>query len=246
MRNQSVTPTGRIAALSALADHRSRRVVAVVESSDAPVRVADLVGRLVARGDDEQPAEGDRGSERSARLRLVHAVLPELEETGLVRWDRPAGLVAAAQHPVLDEPGIDGLLAADEEWDEALSAVAHERRPVVLAVLAAHEEPMGRRELAAAVHAREERRPGTDPGTVTGVDASLHHVHLPVLSDAGLVEPAGADRVEVADHPLVDALVGGARVASSGEAADRTDGSIDDRRVGDGPGDIGRAFGPIS
>jgi hypothetical protein len=243
VRSLSAGQAGRCAALSALADHRNRRIVSTVRERDAPSSKDELAARLAA-GTDELPTAAARERGRSIRLHLVHAVLPELDDAGLVRWDRTSGLVAAAAHPLFDDAGIEQLLAAGEEWDDEFSAVARERRLVLLDALARRDEAMDRRELAAAVHGREARRPDAEPSTVGAVRASLHHVHLPVLADAGLVEyDPGAGRVAAADHPLLDALGDDSRAAGSGSTGEPAEESGDDRSVEAATGEVGCTSG---
>lgn len=243
MGSLSARQAGRCEALSALADHRSRRVVSIVRERDAPVSEDELAARLAA-GADEPPTADARDQRRSTRLHLIHAALPELDDAGLVRWDRASGHVAAASHPLFDDAGIEHLLAAGEAWDDQISAVARERRLVLLDVLARRDEEMDRRDLAATVHAQEARRPDAEPGSAGAVHASLHHVHLPVLADAGLVEyDPGAGRVAAVDHPLLDALCDDTRAATSGSTGDQAEESDDERPVEDATGEVGCASG---
>ena len=73
--------------------------------------------------------------------------------------------------------------AADLSDDERLHLLSNERRRVVLAVLADSELPLTVDEIAPAV----ERRVSGNPHRRT-VRVSLHHVHLPMLADRGVLE----------------------------------------------------------
>lgn len=63
------------------------------------------------------------------------------------------------------------------------------RRRTILEVLEADEVPVALEDLAAAVRERE-----PDDATERTVRIALHHVHLPVLDDAGFLEYDPDDR----------------------------------------------------
>lgn len=92
--------------------------------------------------------------------------------------------------------------AADLSDDEQLQLLSNERRRAVLAVLAEAEVPLTVDEIAPAV---ERRVPG-NPHRRT-VRVSLHHVHLPMLADLGVLEYDPDDhRVEAlatGDEPVL-------------------------------------------
>lgn len=72
--------------------------------------------------------------------------------------------------------------------DAILSILAHPQRRDVLSVLrAASDHTATLDECVTYVVRQEEKRTGTRPGHDL-VEASLHHVHVPKLVDAGIVE----------------------------------------------------------
>lgn len=87
--------------------------------------------------------------------------------------------------------------------DEVYEALSNERRRLVLTVLEEGTTPMDLPVLARRVaRAETDREGGSVSGsTVERVTISLHHLHLPKLDDAGLVEYDAEDNavVEVND-----------------------------------------------
>ncbi|WP_327053882.1 DUF7344 domain-containing protein [Halomicrococcus gelatinilyticus] len=83
--------------------------------------------------------------------------------------------------------------------DHLFDLFASERRRILLAVLHERSPPLSSAELAEAVAAREADDAPRD--LVERVQVSLHHAHLPKLSDAGLVsyDPAQSVVRDVAD-----------------------------------------------
>lgn len=75
-----------------------------------------------------------------------------------------------------------------------------ERRRVTLEVLTDWSAPVDVEDLAAAVAERE--ADGADESTVRRVTVSLHHLHLPKMAEAGVVDyDPGAARVESCPSP---------------------------------------------
>jgi hypothetical protein len=79
---------------------------------------------------------------------------------------------------------VTSELSADERY-RVLSA---ERRRLTLDVVADRTAPVGLDDVARAVARRETDADVPDAAAVERVAVSLHHVHLPKLSDAGVVQ----------------------------------------------------------
>ncbi|MFC6718043.1 hypothetical protein ACFQGT_10430 [Natrialbaceae archaeon GCM10025810] len=95
-------------------------------------------------------------------------------------------------HPIRGSHDANDLLESDRH-----RILAGERRGMALDVLAGQEPPIELAELAAGIAARENGADAVDEEIVARVACSLHHVHLPLLSDCGLIEYAtDANRIE--------------------------------------------------
>ncbi|MFC6768602.1 DUF7344 domain-containing protein [Natrinema soli] len=134
---------------------------------------------------------------------LIHAHVPRLVDAGLVtqRTDGGETTVALAEHPIFESKWVRSLLAdpigetlpIDETTvDRTLEALRNPRRRTVCAVLSRRRGTVSVTDLAAAVVAREggdgTRLVDVTEPECTTVSAALVHEHLPVLSEAGLVE----------------------------------------------------------
>ena len=91
-----------------------------------------------------------------------------------------------------------------DEGSELYRALADERRRAILSVLPRSDTPLSESQLARFVAARENE---DSPNSVTSVDCeriqvSLHHVHLPHLEAAGLIERGDADQFDCTQHPF--------------------------------------------
>lgn len=165
---------------SALRELRTRRGDVDVKEL-ATVTAATVTGRDLA---EVTPDERD-----AVHWRLVHTHLHKLVEGGLVEWDDEAGTVRTSNHPVLGDERFERLLTTDaEDWDAVLTAVQSERRRFAVVELA-DAGTLDRATLARRVTARE-RGVATSAVPAAAVEdarVSLHHVHAPILADAGLV-----------------------------------------------------------
>ena len=81
-----------------------------------------------------------------------------------------------------------GMTVEDLEPDDRHRVLASERRRLVLDILEGNERAVGVEELARGVAAREDGIESVDDETVSSVVLSLHHQHLPVMSEAGVLE----------------------------------------------------------
>lgn len=189
------------ATLSVLADRRDRRLLAFLWDRSEPVTERTLAAEVAAGTGTSRGASPEEV--RSARLRLVNASLPKLRSVGLIDWDRAEGTVTTTSHPAFSDTQLEQFLAGDPDELAALATLArHERRRVVLAALAGHDGSAALDDLAVTVAVQERDHAGTD-GT-DDVLASLYHVHLPALADAGLVEFDPDERTAAYDPPAFD------------------------------------------
>lgn len=176
----------RTRVLDVLTDARRRRVLDIVVDRGTATE-ADLAAELAVTGTVTSQGSG-RNATRTLRIDLRHVHLPKLADAELVSWDRTNASVTTTDDPCFDAPWFGQLLEIDgERWDDAIAAVANDRRRVVLAVLESEDGRQTRDELAYDVAAREaDGEPSVD--VVASVRVQLHHVHLPLLDDAGVAE----------------------------------------------------------
>lgn len=172
---------------TALADRQRRLVLDVLDERAAPVDERALATQLAAHRRGVEPEAVTDDDRQRALLALRHEVLPVLEEARLV--DRRSAGLTTAQHAVADHPVIQRVLDAVPP-DDVLVALANGRRRDVCAILAGRESAMDRRALATRLVAREydvalEDVPDRE---VDDVLTTLHHVHLPTLEDADVLE----------------------------------------------------------
>ena len=189
----------------ALASARARRVVGELRFRSGPVSPEDLAAALARETRDRQ-SEAGGDEERRILLSLTHSVLPALEDCGLV--ERTDAGVVATDHPILSDPAVRRLLDSDDDAvDRIFRALSSTRRRHVLSILERRDAGLELRSLGEAVVERERELASADADapTVDEVCASLHHVHLPALEAAGLIETVGdGDRVTYVGHPALD------------------------------------------
>ena len=83
----------------------------------------------------------------------------------------------------------DGPTENEPSVDELFDVLGDERRRRVLAVLAERQSPIDAKQLAFAVATRGNDDTVTlSESVVEDVHVTLHHVHLPKLDEAGLVD----------------------------------------------------------
>lgn len=92
---------------------------------------------------------------------------------------------------------------AVSDLDIQFDLLADSRRQLALRVLDEHESPVTLRDLANEIVTREHDAalPNVPSSAVRDVHASLHHVHLPKLSDADVIDyDTTRNRVTGVDH----------------------------------------------
>lgn len=179
--------TAETSAFECLSSRRRRVTLSVLGSRSDPLPVDELVARVADRtADGSDPTPRER-----VRALLHHVDLPKLAEAGFVA--RHDGAVELADHPVLADPVVEQALdspLSEDRLDAVFAALADARRQRVLRVLREMGHALAPREIAILVAAREaDTSPQNVPvEAVDPVHAAIHHVHLPKLDEAGLVE----------------------------------------------------------
>lgn len=168
-------------------NHR-RRLLVILRECEEPATERELADRLAATkaGGSVENDSVERIRRLLGRLRHVH--LPKLDEAGLVRWNGTAETVSLTDHPVHDDAQLQRFVQTEADgWDDVISSLADGRRRAVLAALESRRGHVARDALARDVATREG---GGEPstGTADEVEGQLHHIHLPKLEQAGLVE----------------------------------------------------------
>ncbi|MFW6321176.1 MAG: DUF7344 domain-containing protein [Halohasta sp.] len=127
--------------LLVLSNRRQRTVLGVL-AEQWSLSVTELVGRLVAIEQDTPRAEVDPAEIERTRIDLVHVRLPQLAAAGFVTTSRESAEVRLADHPLLDVPHIEWLLAAADAWDDIPPGVAVGRNRTIRAILEASPSPL--------------------------------------------------------------------------------------------------------
>lgn len=125
-----------------------------------------------------------------------------------------------------DSPDVDGNGSGDSgelAVDAVFDAMADQLRRHVIRCLPEEGHAVGLSELAWAVAEVEAAESGTDiaPETVTDIETSLYHLHVPKLEAAGVVE-YDQDRNLVRVSTGADQFDRAASLADSGTSRDGT------------------------
>ena len=189
---------------------RSRRRLLAALYDNAPVALTrDELATYVAPVAHPDADESERDAVQRARVSLHHVHVPKLVAAGLVREDPDSGSLSLTDHPAFDDTGIVDVLddetdADSERLDALFTALADLRRRTVLDVLShqygpIHVDTLARELGAADANVAESEVPDDD---IDRLLTGLHHVHLPILSDAGLVTyDRDAETVSYTGHP---------------------------------------------
>lgn len=174
---------------TAVANHRRRHILTLLLDRMSPVTEEDLAINLAATEQEKSLLAVTEEEVQSIRTGLTHVQLPALENANLVSWDRTTETVTTTDHPAPQDPKFTRIIETDAHgWDDVLANLAYTRRRIVLSILKDQKAPISRTALAQRITTYE-----TDEGTTSDVDpsealcASLHHVHLPRLQQAGFI-----------------------------------------------------------
>lgn len=188
--------------LDCLNDRRRRQILQVLGNTSESVTERELAEKLVVDSGKESIEDVAEATIEGVRIRLQHVHLPRLDDAGLVNWNEDEETVESTDHPIYDDPEFQQLLEIGcDDWDEAVGSLVDGRRHRILSVLESREDSVRRDVLAHEIAAREANAEAwTD--AVDSIRSELHHVHLPKLESAGLVEYDVDDgTVTYPDHP---------------------------------------------
>lgn len=165
-----------------LSSARRRQALAALVESSAPVSEDALALYVLSRERDEPVAAVSDDDRTQAQAGLQHRHLPMLADAGLVHWDQNHGTVTTADHPLFDDSTFRRLLERPGAVsDDVISCLADERRRSVIDALETNGE-MDLDDLAREVSRR------ADDESTDDVLVDLHHLHVPKLADAGIVD----------------------------------------------------------
>jgi len=195
------------AVFACLGSSERRRVLQLVhERAPDSVPLEAVPTAVAARTNRKQPGDVTREERRDTEVALHHVHLPELTDAGLVERDDEA--IAIADHPAFEDSSVVDVLEGDvrtsaESLDAFFAAIADERRRDVLDVLSHQFDRIHVETLARELLTDAETNASEVPAeAVRDALVGLHHVDLPTLADADLVEyDADAGTVEYAGHP---------------------------------------------
>jgi DNA-binding transcriptional ArsR family regulator len=180
-REDGTTPG---AVFDVLGSERRRILLAVLRDRKGSMTVRDLAAEIATRenGGDASPDDCDR-----IHTTLVHAHLPKLEHAGLVRRGPNERVALAADSPVRT-PRFQMLLRTAGSWDAGVEVLSDRRRREILSVLTDGADQLDLEELARRIVTEERAGSGSDDLDVDEVRVVLHHVHLPKLDGADVVD----------------------------------------------------------
>ena len=160
---------------------RRLRVLAVLGTRRTRLSLMDLTTEIV-EGEDRDVSTGQ--ARHDVRISLVHNHLPRLAEYDLVEWDVDAGVELVGEPPV-HPADISALLdlCDGEDDDRLLEALVHPVRMRVVSFLSERDRTVSIDTLASELAGRD----GV-PSDPDRAKLSLHHAHLPMLADAGILE----------------------------------------------------------
>lgn len=177
-----------------LADSDRRRLLEFLyERAHESLTLRDLGAYLASLSREHLQDRESTGGLQQALTSLYHTHLPKLEAAELV--DREGGTVTVTDHPAFRDEGIVDVISNEgiadaESLDALFDGLADARRRTILDSLSHQFHPIHTETLAREVGAKEQGTCESEvpEGDVAGILVRLRHVHLPKLSDAGLIE----------------------------------------------------------
>ena len=182
------------ALLKALADKRRRHILSVLAWRDEGIDETELA-TAIASVEMEKPCDEVTDEQREqVRMGLRHIHLSTLERDGLIERTEEEETISIADDSITENRRVARLLQSPEEVsktaEQLFSTLAHERRQTIVSILRESDGSLSLKALGTEIVAREEGKDVAEieNETVEKALISLHHSHLPKLSDAGLLE----------------------------------------------------------
>jgi len=174
-------------ALRVLAEHRRHRaIVRCLRTEDSLARGA-LARHVVARCRDCPVGEVTDADRRRVTADLHHDHLPRLTSVGLIERGGDGVTLAVDPDRVTALECVDADEASAEAWEAVAVLLADDRRELVVSMLETVAKPVSLADLAVGLASREYRRQSAPAEAVDAARRSLHHVHLPLLDEVGVV-----------------------------------------------------------
>lgn len=193
-----------------LANGDRRRIVGFVsDRAPEPAPIEELVTALAASSAGKARKGVTTEERQQAAVALRHVHLPKLTAAEIVECDTDGDAVSLTDHLAFQDPGIrevieDDVSTGSKSLDTLFRAIADTRRRTILDVLSHQLGPIHLETLARELRTydRDVRESAVPAEEVDPVLKSLHHVDLPHLSEAGLIEyDADAETVAYEGHP---------------------------------------------
>lgn len=168
----------------AAVSHERRWTVLSVLDREGPMDLEALARAVVTEATGPVGAEAAADTVERAALELVHLHLPKLEAAGLVSRTDDTVRACLDEHDTV--PDVRAFVETNRRSAaRRLQVLCTAPRRTVCTVLSETGEPMGLGAVATAVR----QRSGAAESTYThdALRVALHHVHLPVLDQVGLV-----------------------------------------------------------
>lgn len=200
-------PSGLNKLFRCLSDSRCRRILGILhDRSSSRLTARDLATFLVPEYHENPINERTRNTVKQVHLELEHALLPKLDDAGLIAYDRET--VRLLDHAAFHDSGVlSGIHNTENQQSDTIDALfgalCDARRRTILRILNQQPGPMPIETLGRKIAEQvEDERDREQSAAVDEVIARLHHADLPQLLDAGVVDydPA-TELVAYLGHP---------------------------------------------
>lgn len=167
-----------------------RRIVLEALCESGPLSMASLADRVAARRLDVAPGSVTEEAHERAAVGLHHNHLPKLSDAGFVELaeDDDATMVSLT-HRIESDRIRDLIESAQGSWEELNALLGEDRRRHVVTLLLSADGPLALDEIAKRIAEREcSEVDATDGEHLESIRVSLHHLHLPTLTEVGILD----------------------------------------------------------